>query len=186
MLYEKDLNEDDINHEMNKCIISFKKKISKYNLNYNNINIISNLFVDYHGYKTKLSKLSSILLKNNSFKISLFDKNIKNQVRKVIETSGLNFTTNVSKNDIIVNLPIITEQHKMKILDLLKKDLQFFKISIRNKRKFFKNNIKILLNNKVFNKDQSLLLNNKLQFITNKYIKILDDLFINKKNNILL
>ncbi len=186
MLYKKEINEDYIDFEMNKCIISFKKNLSKYNLDFNNINIISNLYIDYYGYSTKLYKLSSICIKNNCFKISLFDKNIKNKVRRAIETSDLNLTTNIDKNDIIVNLPIVTEQYKIKILNLLKKDLEFFKISIRNKRKFFKNNIKILLNNKIFSKDESLILNNKLQFITNKYIKMLDVLFIDKKNNILL
>ncbi len=186
MLYKYELNEEKIEIEMNKCVCSFKEKISKYNLNFNNINIISNLYIDYYGYKTKLYKLSNICFENNCFKISLFDKKIKNKVRNIIETSNLNLTTNICDNNIIVNLPPITEQYRIKILNLLKKDLEFFKISIRNKRKFFKNNIKILLKNKIFSKDESLLLNNKLQFMTNKYIKILSMLFLNKKKNILI
>ncbi len=183
MLYKDDFDEKKIEFEMDKCVKSFKKNLSKYSLSFNNINIISNLCIDYHGYNTKLSKLSSICFEDNCFKISLFDKDIKNKVRKVIETSGLNLTTNVNNNNIIVNLPPITEQYKIKVLDLLKKDLEFFKISIRVKRKIFKNSIKFLLKKKKFSEDKSLLLNNKLQFITNKYIKILDNLFINKKNS---
>ncbi len=185
MLYK--ISEKDIKHKMDKCIISFNKKISKFRINNLNFDYIYNLHIDYYGKKTNLSKLINIsIINNNSLKILCFDKNIKNKIRRVIDVSNLNLTTNISNNDIIINLPIITQDYRNKIINLLKNELEFFKISLRNIRKVFKNKIKILFINKVISKDENILFNNNLQLITNKYIKKLNFFFLNKKKDILI
>ncbi len=176
-----ELNIKNVELKMKDSILSFNKLIEKYNLNLINLDIIYNLKIIYYNKNVKLSKLSNIVyLNRNSIKITLFDKSIKNKVRHLIENINLNLTTNVDNDEIIINLPPITVEYKKKILLLLNKDLEFYKIYIRNIRKNYNDKIKYWLKNKLISKDKYIFWNKNIQFLTNKYINNLD-VICNKK-----
>ncbi len=178
---------NDINNKMNDCLVNFNNKISDFNVNNNiNLNLIYNLCINYYGNNIKLNKLINIVVNdNNSLKISLFDKNIKNKVRNVIESLNLNITSNLDGDDIIINLPIITEDYRRNILNLLKKQLELFKINIRNIRCFFRKKFINLLKSNILSKNDNNILINKLDKITLNYINLLILNFNKKKKNIL-
>ncbi len=176
----------DIDTKMSNCILNFDKEISKFNIKNINFDLIYNLYINYHGINTKLNKLININFNtNNSFRIVLFDKSIRNKVRNVIDNLNLNLTSNLDNNDIIINLPYITEEYRFKMFNLLKKELEKFKILIRNIRQLFRNKFKDLLKKKIINIDDNNFLNNNLNNITLKYNKLLEKKFFNKKDNIL-
>ncbi len=180
------IEDSDIKKKMDECVSSFKKKISNYNVNKININIFSDLIINYFGENINLGKLSNIvIINNNLIKISLFDKNIKNNVRKVIETSNLNVSTNIDNNNILINLPPITENYRKNIFNKLKYDFEKYKVNIRNIRKFFNIKNKNLWLNKYINEDQFKLFNKKIQIFTNNYINLINIIFNNKKKIIL-
>ncbi len=183
-MLNKILKEIDI--EMNNCIINFDKKISEFNINNINLNLIYNLCIDYYGNKVKLKKLINITIgNNNTLKIFLFDKSIKNKVRNIIDSLNLNLTSNIDGNDIIINLPIVTESYKNKMLNLLKNQLELFKINIRNIRFFFRKKFISLFKKNKFGKDDIDILKKKLDKFTSNYINLLIFKYLKKKKNIL-
>ncbi len=178
-------NEVCIKDKMDKCVVICQNNISKYNINNINTKLISNLLIDYHGSKVYLYKLSRIIIENfNSLRISLFDRNVKKSVKKCIYLSKLDLNVTDDKDDLIVNLPLLTKDRKIKILKLIKNEIELSKISIRNIRREFKNKFRLLLKKKIISKDEEILFNNKLQKITEFYIKKLEVILINKKNTL--
>ncbi len=178
------LNELLIN-KMDKCLNSFKLNIKKFNLSSLDLNIIGNIFINYFGKKILLNKLSNISMEKNFFKISLFDKNIKNIVKKSILNLNLDVSIFEKNNDILVRIPILTEEKRYKIIKLLKNETELSKIFIRNIRHEFKKKIRILFVEKKISKDENKIFNKKLQNITNLYIKKIESLFLNKKENLI-
>ncbi len=168
-------------NKMDKCLNSFKLNIKKFNLNSLDLNIIGNIFIDYFGKKVLLNKLSNIFMERNFFKISLFDKNIKNIVKKSILNLNLDVSIFEKNNDILIRIPILTEEKRYKFVKLLKNETELVKICIRNIRHEFKKKIRILFINKEISKDENKIFNKKIQNITNLYIKNIEFLFLNKK-----
>ncbi len=178
-------NEIDIKKKMDKCIFSCEKNINKYSINNINTKIISDLLIDYYGNKIALYKLSKIIVENyNSLRVSLFDNSIKNVVKKCICLSKLDLNVVNDKNDLIVYLPLLTEERKIKILKLLKNEIELSKISVRNVRREFKNRFRLFFKKKIISKDEEIIISNKLQKITEFYIKKLEVIFISKKNRL--
>ncbi len=179
----ENFNENDVKKKMDKCISSCQTNIVKYNINHVNTKLISDLSIDYYGNKISLYKISRIIIESsNSLRISLFDNSIKKSVKKCIYLSKLDLNIIDDKNDLIVYLPLLTKDRKIKILKLLKNEIELSKISIRSVRREFKNKFKLLLKNKVISKDEEIYINSKLQKITELYIKKLEVILTNKKN----
>ncbi len=180
------INDFDIKKEMYKCVNNFKDNINYYTGNIN-IKVISRLLINYYGNKVFLYKLSRIVLENfNSLRISLFDSSIKNNVKKSIFLSKLDLNVIDSGKDLIVSIPLLTEDKKKKIIKLLKNEVELSKILIRNIRRKFKNKLKIFLKKKYISEDEEKIINIKLQKNTDFYIKEIDNIFINKKSKLFL
>ncbi len=179
-------NDFNVKDEMCKCINILKTNVSRYTGGIN-IKFISHLLIDYHGNKIFLYKLSRIVLDNyNSLRISLFDFSIKNNVKRSIYLSKLDLNIVEIGNDLIITLPVLTEEKKKKILKLLKNEIELSKILIRNIRRKYKNKLKIFLKNKYINEDEKKNINVKLQKDTDFYIKEIDDIFLDQKKKLFL
>ncbi len=180
-------NESNVINRMLKCIISFKKKINKYRVNNVNEKIISDLLINYYGKKIFLSKISKISVENNlTLRITLFDNNIRNIVKKNISLSKLDLNVFDDKNDILVRFSPITEEKRKKIIKLLDNEVELSKISIRNVRREYKNKFRLMLKNKKISINEEQNLSNKLQKIIDIYIKKINLIWLNKKNKFLM
>ncbi len=183
-----DLYEKDLSNKMDNIVISFKKKINKFRTNRIDIGIISNLKINYYGKNCLLSNISRILVENNStLRISLFDKNkniIKSVERKIL-SENIDLYPIIENNDLLIRVPPLTEEKKIKIIKLLKSELELGKIYIRNIRKIFKSKIKKNLKNKKLSIEEEKYFFKKLQKITDFNIKIINNIFLNKKKEII-
>ncbi len=180
----KNIYDNFVSKEMFKYIDDFKKKINKFSVNKFNIKLISDLNIFCYGRNIKLINLCKINLKDNILIISLFDKNIVNLVEKSILLTKLDFNFSRKGNDIILNIPPLTNDRRNNILKLLKKELEFYKIFIRNKRKDFKKKILYFLKNKELSLNEKFFYDKKIQYDTDKCINELNNLYLLKKKEI--
>ncbi len=184
MLYNFD--EVNINDKMLKCILSLENEFRKYNVTCVNKELITHLLIDYYGEKIFLNKISKITVDSNFvLRVSLFDKSIKNIVKKSISLSKLDLNISDNKDDILIYFPAITEERRIKLIKLLKNQSELSKISIRNIRREYKNKFKKMLKNKQISINKEQDWNKKLQKITNLYINKIENLFFKKKKKII-
>ncbi len=180
------INKTSIINKMDKVLMNYKNNINNYNFNILDKNIISNIKINYYGKLIYLYKLSNILLENKSIiRVVLFDRNIKNLVKKSIISYGLDLNISDDKNDILICIPPLTQDKKNNFIKLLKKETELFKVYIRNIRKKIKNKIKLLVKSINYSKDEEKNINIILQNLTDLYINNIDKLFIEKKNQLL-
>ncbi len=180
------IDENEIKNKMEKCVFGFQNKIKSFRTNIVNINIVSDLLVNCYGKYISLINLSRIVLDNNfTIRISLFDNNIKNNVKKAILLSKLNLNPIDCNNEIIINFPPLNNESRKNIVKNLKIETEKVKISIRNIRKIFNIKNKKLKKEKLINKDIESKNCKKIQDITNFYIKNINVIYLNKEKEIL-
>ncbi len=177
------ININNINNKMLKCVDVYKNIIYKYRTNFLNINIISNILVNVYNKNYLLKNLAKITKDNfHVFKISLFDITLIQIVVNTIIKANLGFNPIIKHTDILVSLSPLTEEDKKKILKLILKKTELYKISIRHIRQFYKHKIDNFYRKKRISKDLQIKWNKELQILTNKYINIIQKLFLSKKN----
>ncbi len=182
MNISNNISKINIDNKMNEILDIYKNNINNLNLNFLDKNIISKILIDCYGKKFFLYKLSRIFLENNyTIRISLFDKNIKKIVKKSIYMYNLDLNINEDNDDIIIYIPPITEEKKINIIKLLKKETELYKIMIRNVRKKFKNKIKLCN----ISKDEKNIFNKILQKLTDLYINKINILYLDKEKKII-
>ncbi len=180
------IKESLIEKEMLKCIFYFEEKIKRIHISRINTKIISHLIIKCYDKTYVLNDLSRISIDNSStIRISLFDKCIIRNVEKSILLSKLDVYMLRDKYDIILHIPILTEERRNNVLKNLKIEKELAKVAIRNKRKFFKNKIKDLLKDKDINDSYCKIINNKLQNITNSLVEKINIIFKIKEREIL-
>ncbi|AZP36172.1 Ribosome-recycling factor [Candidatus Annandia adelgestsuga] len=174
------------NIKMKQSFKSFKKSFMKLQTGRASVNILDNIMVIYYDKLVPLKKISHITVENYyTLKISVFDQSSKNNIKKAIVQSNLGLNPIDDKNNILINIPQLTEERRKKFIKIAKLNAENSRISVRNQRKDKKIFIKKLIKNNKINKDEEHFLLKEIQNITNKYIKKIDN-FLKKKEKELM
>ena len=106
---------------------------------------------------------------------------IKPLLEKSIINSNLGFNPVNNGESIIINIPPLTEERRIELTKVAKSESDSAKVTIRNIRQDSNQNIKSL------EISEDLKSNNEIdiQELTDKYIKIIDDMFSSKEKDIL-
>uniref|UniRef100_A0A451DFB0 Ribosome-recycling factor n=1 Tax=Buchnera aphidicola (Cinara pseudotsugae) TaxID=2518978 RepID=A0A451DFB0_9GAMM len=173
--------------QMDKCFLLLQKDLNKVRTNRISSTILDNIYIEYYGTSTALSKLSHIIIENNNtLKITLFDLSIKNTVEKAILNSNLGLNPVSTTSCIRVPIPNLTESRRKDLIKVIKHDAENARISIRNIRREANSRIKILLKNKEINKDIEQDIKQNIQKNTDLFIKKINDIIESKEKELLL
>ena len=175
---------DNLDNDMNKTLNNYILENKTIKANKNSIDILNNISIDCYENKTKLINLSSITINNNHLIITLFDKSLLKNVEKAIKLSDSDLNPYISNKIIYVAIPIITEERRKKLIKNSKELSEKYKISIRLIRKNFNNKRKKLLESTEISENESKLIEKKIQYLTDKYIKIINDEFYSKEKSL--
>lgn len=167
--------------EMKKIIIFLEKSFLQINIGRANPYMFNDINVKYHNGKTALKNVSNILSINyKTLIIQPWDNYMLPIIEKAIIDSNIGFTPLNNGKKLIITIPNVTEEARKELVKKIKSESEISKINIRNIRKeaniFFK---------KIKNKDLLKNMEIKIQKITNKYIEKIDNIFINKKTEIM-
>ena len=144
--------------------------------------MLKNISVDYYGNKTPLNQVANINTPNNqTISIQPWEKALLDEVEKSIINSNLGFNPVNNGESIIINIPPLTEERRIELTKVAKSESDSAKVTIRNIRQDSNQNIKSL------EISEDLKSNNEIdiQELTDKYIKIIDDMFSSKEKDIL-
>ena len=85
--------------------------------------------------------------------ITPYDQSVSEEIVKSIQKSDLGFNPNIEKDVIIINVPPLTQERREELVKFLNKETESFRISIRNIRKEFNEEVKKLQKSKVITSD---------------------------------
>ena len=183
MKEELDLIFDLAKESMSNAITHLEKKLMNIRAGKANPNMLSNVTVEYYGTNTPLSQVANINTPDGrTIIIQPWEKSILPEVEKGIEIANLGFNPMNNGENIIINVPALTEERRTELAKQAKIETEETKIAIRNARKEANNEIK-----KYSNFSEDLKKNSELdvQEITNNYIEKVDKIFKLKQKEIM-
>ena len=179
----------DINNcklEMNSTIDSFNEELKNIRTGRVSPEIMKSVTVDSYGSKMPLTQLSNINnIDNMTLSLSVWDASLIKSIEKSIQESNLGVTPQTDGNNILLKFPEITSERRKELVKYISEISEKFKISIRNIRRKFIDEIKNLEKNKDISLDENKRLQDDIQKITDASIKEIEKILLLKQNEIL-
>jgi ribosome recycling factor len=145
-------------------------------------NMLKSVMVDYYGSSTPLSQISNINTPDaQTITVQPWEKNMLSEIEKAIMNANLGFNPMNNGESIIINVPALTEERRKELAKRAKAEAENAKVGVRNHRKEANTEIKKLDVSEDMKKNSE----DTIQNLTNKYTKIIDDLFHTKEAEIM-
>ena len=168
---------------MSNAISHLEKKLLNIRAGKANPNMLTNVFVDYYGTSTPISQVANVNTPDGrTLIIQPWDKSSLQEIEKGIEVANLGFNPMNNGENIIINVPVLTEERRKELVKQAKIEVEEAKIAIRNARKEENNEIK---KSEDFSEDLKKNSELDIQEITDNNIKKVDTIFEKKQSEIM-
>ena len=151
-----------------------------------NPRMVESVMVDYYGVLTALTKVTNVSTPDaRTIAIQPWDKKMIPIIERAIINSNLGFNPENNGEIIRLNVPIPTEERRRILVKDSHKEGETAKVSIRTARKDGNEYLKKLLKSKEITEDEEREAVDKIQGLTDKYTKKVDDMIAAKEKEIL-
>lgn len=174
--------------EMNKAIAHLEHEISKLRTGRAHTSLIEDVPVVCYDQQTMpLKAIASIAApESRLLTIQPWDKGVLGSIEKAIQISGLGLVPINNGEMIRIQIPEMSTSRREELIKVLGKKVEECKISIRNVRKDFNNDIKTAKANRTISENFFNRLNDVLQEVTDTYCKQADSIGKKKHDEIIL
>tara|TARA_B100000579_G_scaffold395839_1_gene374173 strand:- start:46 stop:600 length:555 start_codon:yes stop_codon:yes gene_type:complete len=173
----------DIEKQMKESIDYLSVSFSKIRAGKASVKILDGIKIDYYGNQTPLSQVSNISTPDGStINIQPWDKGLLDQIQKEILSSNLGLNPINNGENLIINIPPLTEDRRKELVKQAKSENENTKISIRNIRRKGNDDLK---KHSDLSKDLISSFEQKIQDLTDSYIKKSDELLRLKESDIM-
>lgn len=105
--------------------------------------MLGGVFVDYYGSQTPLSQIANINTADaRTLTVTPWEKNMLHPIEKAIMIANLGLNPMNNGDNIIINIPALTEERRRDLVKQAKSEAEDAKIGIRNHRKDANTDIK--------------------------------------------
>lgn len=179
-------DKDKCKSEMQSSINAFSSELKNIRTGRVSPDILKSILVDSYGSKTPITKLSNINnLDNMTLNVNLWDASLLKIAEKAILDSNLGVTPQNDGNNILLKFPELTAERRKELVKLISEISEKFKVSIRNIRRKYLDEIKNLEKEKSMSIDESKRYQEEIQNITDNSIKDIEKLTSSKESEIL-
>jgi ribosome recycling factor len=177
---------NETNQRMNKAIESLKKDLTRIRTGRATPALLDGVTVDYYGSQMAIAQVANISVPDaRMVVVQPWEKNMLTPIEKAIQTSDLNLNPQNDGNLIRLPIPPLSEERRKDLFKSCKKIGEDSKVAIRNIRRDQNEKIKKAEKDKLVTQDESKKGQDEIQKITDKFIKSVDDLLVNKEKEIM-
>jgi len=149
------------------------------------ITLVESIQVQAYGSSQPLKAIASLSTPGaKTIAVQPWDPSVIGAIEKAIQKSGLGLTPNNDGKVIRLNIPALTEERRKELDKLIRKVSEDGRVSIRNIRQEANEAAKRLEKDKVVSEDEGHSTQKKVQDLTNKYVKMIDDLLVKKEQEL--
>ena len=179
-----DINE--CNNEMKATMTAFSNDLRNVRTGRVSPDILKNIIIDSYGSKMPLTQLSNINnLDNMTLSINIWDSSLTKIIEKNILESNLGATPQTDGNTILLKFPELTAERRQDLVKIISETSEKFKVSIRNIRRKYIDQIKDDEKNKAISIDESKKNQDEVQKSTDNSILEIEKISKQKENEIL-
>ena len=177
---------DNCNDEMETSIIAFTIELKNIRTGRVSPEILKSIIIDSYGSNMPLTQLANINnLDNMTLSITLWDTSLIKNVEKNILESNLGVTPQTDGQNIILKFPELTSERRKELVKIISDISEKFKISIRNIRRKYIDEVKELEKNKFLSIDESKKFQEIIQTYTDNSVKNIETTSKSKEAEIL-
>ncbi len=168
---------------MKKALEALEKEFHTIRTGKANPTILDRINVEYYGSQMPLNNVANITaIDGRTLGIIPFDKSALKDIEKAIQDSGMGLTPNNDGSRILIVIPELTGERRQELAKLVNKESENSRISVRNIRRDALDKSK---KDEGASEDVKKRYQDDIQKLTDKYIKLIDDLTKKKEEEIL-
>jgi len=171
----------DTDVKMNKSIEATRRHFSEIRTGRASPHLVEGIHVDYYGTPTILKSMASITVPDaRLIVIQPWDASIIAEIEKAVLASNLGITPMNDGKVVRLQLPHLTQERREELKKVVKEIAEEGRISLRTIRRDANDVIKKLESDKKISEDEKFNAHDKIQKVTDKHIKDIEDLLKDK------
>ena len=144
--------------------------------------MLAGIQVDYYGSSTPLSQVANVNTPDaRTITVQPWEKNMLQEIEKAIMVANIGFNPMNNGDNIIINVPPLTEERRIGLAKQAKAESEHAKVGIRNARKDANNEIKKVDVSDDMKKNAEV----EVQTLTDSFVKKTEELFAVKESEIM-
>lgn len=173
-------------NRMNKAISALEADYASIRAGRANPAILDKITVEYYGAATPLAQVGTISVPEaRTIVIQPWDANILKDIEKAINTSDIGINPNNDGKVIRLNFPPLTEERRKELKKSISKRGEEAKVTVRNIRRDSLDDFKKQKKNNEITEDDLKDLEDRVQKLTDKFVKKIEDITAAKEKEIM-
>ncbi len=167
--------------KMEKTIDSLGRELATIRTGRASLAIFEGITVEYYGTQSPLNQVATLSIpESRLIVIQPWDPSVIKDIEKAIMRSDIGVTPNNDGKVIRIPIPPLTEERRIQLVKVVKRNGEDSKIAIRNLRRDAISDAKDFEKEKVISEDELHRSQDEIQAITDRFIEKVDE-FIEKK-----
>ncbi|MBW8360707.1 MAG: ribosome recycling factor [Kaistella sp.] len=172
-----------VKQEMDAAIKHLEHAFQKIRAGRASTAMVQDVMVEYYGAPTPLNQVANVMVPDAmTISIQPWDRTAIGAIEKAIINSNLGFAPSNNGDNIILNVPPLTEERRRELAKQAKTEGEATKVTIRNARQ---DGMKELRKLEGVSEDLIKGVEADIQEMTDKYVKICDEHFKQKETDIM-
>ena len=176
----------DMEHKMQKSVDVLRQELIKIRTGKATTALLDGVKVDYYGNQSPLNQAANVSVKDvHTIVVQPWDKNMLGPIEKAIIAANLGLNPVTDSNVLRVPIPPLNEERRKELVKLVKKFAEDEKVAVRNVRRDAIEHLKKSEKAEHFSEDERKRGEAEAQKFTDKYIKEVDNLVVQKEKEIM-
>ncbi|MEE1329658.1 MAG: ribosome recycling factor [Acutalibacteraceae bacterium] len=172
--------------KMNKTVGVLEREYKSIRAGRANIAVLDRITVDYYGCPTPIQQMAAVSVPEpRILMIQRWDATTLKEIEKAILTSDIGINPQNDGRVIRLSFPPLTEERRKEIVKEVRKTAEDNKVAIRNTRRDAIEKLKALKKANTITEDDVADGEKKIQNLTDKFCKEIDDLASSKEKEIM-
>jgi len=171
---------------MGKSITALQNELKRVRTGRASLSILDGIRVDYYGTPTPLNQIASLSVpESRLITLQPWDVSVIKEIEKAIMKSDLGLTPSSDGKIIRISIPPLTEDRRKKLVKVVNKMCEDYKVAVRNIRREANELIKGLKKDGEISEDDAFKAQERVQKITDEQIKLIEGIYKDKEKEIL-
>jgi len=176
----------DMEKKMEKTIESLGRDLATIRTGRASLAILDGITLEYYGSQSPLNQVATLSVpESRLIVIQPWDPTAIKDIEKAIMRSDLGLTPNNDGKVIRIPIPALTEERRVQLVKVVKRNGEEGKVAIRNIRRDAISEAKDFEKEKVISEDELHRAQDEIQKITDRFIQKVDELIDKKEKEVL-
>lgn len=176
----------DIERRMNGAVEALKSEFSGLRTGRASAGMLDPVMVDAYGAKMPLAQVATVNVPEpRLLSVQVWDQSMVKAVEKAIRESGLGLNPQTEGNTLRLPVPELNEERRRELTKVAAQYAEKARIAVRNVRRDGMDTLKKQEKDSEISQDEQKSLSEKVQTLTDKYVKAVDEALTVKEQEIM-